>query len=234
MRFCGPGEQMSSQRNQVAIVTGGSRGIGRAIALALAMDGMSVVVNYLRSKEEAYVIIEQIGRAAIAVRADVSDERQVKSLVKKAIESFGKIDVLVNNAGAVLRPGDWKSMGRSRWERTFDVNLYGTFNCIRQCAAILLKKKTGKIINITSAYGIVAAAPVIAYTAAKAGVINLTRSFAKELAPFVKRGCSWEYQYSRDQGGGRRIHRIRNRSNTLEEDRYTRRCGKPCIVFGFS
>jgi 3-oxoacyl-[acyl-carrier protein] reductase len=173
--------------SKVAVVTGASRGIGRAIALALANSGMRVVLNYLTSTEETENLAQRINEfsQAKAIRADVADARQVQALVDETLMSFGRVDVLINNAGSIPRPGDWQGITDRTWQRTLDVNLSGVFNCIRYFAPIFLGQKSGNIINISSIYGMLGAAPVIAYTAAKAGVINLTRSFAKELAPFV-------------------------------------------------
>lgn len=173
---------------KVAIVTGASKGIGQATAIALARSGMRVVVNYLTSSDEAETLVSHINEfsQAIAVRCDVAEPRQVQTLIDETLRHFGQIDVLVNNAGVIQSPADWHEITDKVWQRTIDVNLTGTFNCIRLVAPVLLRQKSGAIINISSIYGMIGAAPVIAYTVAKAGIINLTRSFAKELAPFVR------------------------------------------------
>jgi 3-oxoacyl-[acyl-carrier protein] reductase len=172
---------------KVAVITGAGRGIGKATAIALAKEGFSLVIDYLSSEEEAQHLVKDINQFshAISVRADVSDLEQVKRLLDETLNTYGRVDVLVNNAGAIVRPGDWRSMTDDTWHRTLDINLLGVFNCIKTFAPVFLERKKGKIINMTSTYGILGAAPVIAYTAAKAGVINLTRAFAKELAPFI-------------------------------------------------
>jgi 3-oxoacyl-[acyl-carrier protein] reductase len=172
---------------KVAVITGASQGIGRAEALALAKDGMYIVINYLHSAKEAEELvqdIEQFSRAK-AIRADVTDPVQVQNTVEETLNIFGHIDVLVNNAGAIPRPGDWQNITEEVWQQTLDINLRGTFNCIRYFSPIFQRQQSGKIINTTSTYGIIGATPVVAYTAAKAGVIDLTRGFAKELAPYV-------------------------------------------------
>src|SRR6266404_4802492 len=176
----------SNRTTKVAVITGASRGIGRAVAATLAKEGMYVVVNYFAAAEEAKQVVNDINRfsKAIAVRADVTDTRQVEALVNETIETFGQVDVLVNNAGVILRPGDWQNITDEVWQRTLDVNLKGSFNCIRYFAPFL-RESYGKIVNTTSTYGILGAAPVVAYTTAKAGIINLTRAFAKELAPAI-------------------------------------------------
>lgn len=176
------------KKNGVVIVTGSSRGIGKAIALALAREGLRVVINYLQSEKEAGEVVQEIKKMdhdAFEVKADVAKMEDVELLVDEAIKQFGSIDYLVNNAGVILRPGDWKDITEETWRRTIDVDLKGVFNCIKVVAPYMLKQRQGKIVNLTSTYGIIGAAPVIAYTASKAGVINLTRSFAKELAPYI-------------------------------------------------
>ena len=173
---------------KVAVITGASRGIGRATAMVLGKEGASVAVNYLRSKEKAIEVVEEIkkhGGEAIPIRADVARLDEVKRLAEETVEKFGSIDILVNNAGVIVRPGDWKSINDESWQRTIDVNLKGILNCIKVAAPYMLKQRKGKIVNISSTYGILGATPVVAYAVAKAGVINLTRAFAKELAPYI-------------------------------------------------
>jgi len=173
---------------KVALVTGASRGIGRASALELAREGADVVVNYVNSATEAAQLvaeIEALGRRAVAVQADVADATAVTRLMTAAVDAFGGLDILVNNAGYLPRPGDWKNITEDVWRETIDVNLTGVFNCIRAAAPLIAARAGGRIINIASTYGIFGAANVIAYVAAKAGVINLTKSFAKELAPGI-------------------------------------------------
>lgn len=172
---------------KVALVTGASRGIGKAISSQLAQEGYNIVINFVSSENEALALESEIKKItdAIAIQSDVSVEHQVKYLIKQTVKTFGKIDVLINNAGKIFRPSDWKNIDKKNWTRTIDVNLMGTFNCIRNVAPLMISQKKGKIINITSTYGITGAAPVIAYTSAKAGIINLTLSFAKELAPYI-------------------------------------------------
>lgn len=176
------------KKEKVAIITGSSRGIGRAIALELAKDNINVIINYLNSEDKAKKVVDEIkdnGGNAAAIKADVSNFEEVKRLADKTKDIFGPIDILINNAGEIVRPGDWKIIDDNTWERTINVNLRGVFNCIKMIAPDMINQKSGKIINISSTYGIIGAAPVIAYTAAKAGVINLTLSFAKELAPYI-------------------------------------------------
>jgi len=171
----------------VAVITGASRGIGSAIAIALAESNMKIVVNYLKSEDEAANLVEKINGVseAVKVKADISNPDEVKYLLNESLQKFERIDILVNNAGAVVRPGDWQSITPDEWLKTIDINLSSVFYCTKAFSTVFMQQKSGKIINISSTYGITGAAPVIAYTAAKSGVINLTRSFAKELAPYI-------------------------------------------------
>jgi 3-oxoacyl-[acyl-carrier protein] reductase len=172
----------------VAIVTGGGRGIGRATAKVLATEGAKVVVNFNRSAKEAEEVVRDIqgkGGEAIALKADVSHPEECQRLVEESVHHFGSVDVLINNAGSLIRPGDWKGITDDVWQTTMDINLKSAFNMIRLVGHHMLEQKRGRIVNISSTYGIFGAANVIAYVAAKAGVIALTKSFAKELAPYV-------------------------------------------------
>ena len=173
-------------KDRVAIVTGSSRGIGGATAIELAKEGCKVVVNYKTSKQNAELVHEQIGKDnSILVQADVTKEEDVKRLVNETMRKYGKIDILVNNAGEILRPGDWKSDVET-WKKTIDVNLTSAWLMIREAAPIMKKSRKGSIVNIVSVYGFLGAAPVLAYTSAKGGLITMTKSFAKELAPEIR------------------------------------------------
>lgn len=172
-------------QNKVAIVTGSSRGIGWATAILFAKEGAMVVVNYLRDAKSAKRVAKEIGKSALLVQADVTNEADVKRLVKESIKRFGRVDILVNNAGEIFRPGDWNA-DRATWQKTIDANLTSVWLMIREVAPIMQKQKSGAIVNLTSVYGIVGAAPVLAYTSAKGGLITLTKSFAKELAPYIR------------------------------------------------
>ncbi len=169
---------------RIALVTGASRGIGRAIALELAKDGANLVVNYrLRSEEAENVVkeIEAMGRKAIAIRADVSNEQEVKSMVDRAIETFGRIDILVNNA-AIHRGGRIQKLSTEDWDIVINSILRGTFNCCRFIIPYMLEKEWGRIINISSDVGLHGYPGDTAYGAAKAGLIGFTKSLAKEVA----------------------------------------------------
>ena len=169
---------------QTALVTGGGRGIGRAIALALAESGLEVVVNYSSSAAAAQEVVELItasGGKAYALQANVSKEDDVDGLIKTVLERSGRLDVLVNNAG-ITRDGLLMRMKTSDWQAVIDLNLTGVFLCSRAVARPMLKQKSGRIINITSVVGLMGNAGQANYAAAKAGVVGLTRSTAKELA----------------------------------------------------
>lgn len=171
-------------QGKVAIVTGASRGIGRATALALAAEGAKVVVNYASSRESADRVvaeIEALGSQAIALPADVSQAGQVDELINAVMEKWGQVDVLVNNAGITrdtlllrMKPEDWQSV--------IDLNLTGVFLCTRAVSKIMLKQRSGRIINITSVAGQMGNPGQANYSAAKAGVIGFTKTVAKELA----------------------------------------------------
>jgi 3-oxoacyl-[acyl-carrier protein] reductase len=170
--------------DKVALVTGSSRGIGRAIALALAAEGAKVVVNYAQSAtaaEEVVALIQQQGGTALALQADVADVTQVDQLFKRLIEQWGRLDILVNNAG-ITRDGLVLRMKDADWESVLDLNLSGVFWCCRQATKIMLKQRSGRIVNISSTSGVMGNAGQVNYSAAKAGVIGLTKALARELA----------------------------------------------------
>lgn len=170
---------------KVAIVTGASRGIGRAVAKLLAAEGAQVVVNYARSSEAAKAVVSEItqsGGSAIALQADVSQADQVDSLVKATMDKFGRIDVLVNNAG-ITRDTLLLRMKPEDWQAVIDLNLTGVFLCTRAVSKIMLKQRAGRIVNIASVAGLMGNPGQANYSAAKAGVIGFTKTVAKELAP---------------------------------------------------
>ena len=169
---------------QTAIVTGASRGIGRCVALALAEAGAEVVVNYARSAEAAEAVVAEIlaaGGQAYALKADVAEEDAVEAMVKNVLERSGRIDVLINNAG-ITRDGLLMRMKTDDWQAVINLNLTGVFLCTRAVTRTMLKQKSGRIINITSVVGLMGNAGQANYAAAKAGVVGLTRSAAKEMA----------------------------------------------------
>ncbi|MGU8888201.1 3-oxoacyl-[acyl-carrier-protein] reductase [Clostridium perfringens] len=170
-------------KDKVAIVTGGTRGIGRAIALKLADQGANIVINYRNSDKEAEelkAILEEKGVKVLTVKCDISNFEDSKNLMDKCKEVFGKIDILVNNAG-ITKDTLIMRMKEEDFDNVIDVNLKGTFNCAKHASAIMLKQRFGKIINMTSVVGIAGNAGQVNYAASKAGVIGLTKSLAKEL-----------------------------------------------------
>ena len=171
-------------KDKVAIVTGASRGIGKAVALALAAEGAKVVINYARSSDAADALVNQImaeGSEAIALQADVSQAEQVDALVSTTLEKWGQIDVLVNNAG-ITRDTLLLRMKPEDWQAVIDLNLTGVFLCTRAVSKTMLKKRTGRIINIASVAGQMGNPGQANYSAAKAGVIGFTKTVAKEMA----------------------------------------------------
>jgi 3-oxoacyl-[acyl-carrier protein] reductase len=171
--------------NKVALVTGGSRGLGRAIALALAHQGADVGVNYRGNAEAAAEVVTEIrsiGRAAIAIQGDTSAGREsCEAIVKAAIDEFGKVDILVNNAG-ITRDNLLMRMDAEEWESVIGTNLSGPFWMTRAIARPMLKAKSGRIINMSSVAGRMGNVGQANYASAKAGLIGLTKSVARELA----------------------------------------------------
>ncbi|MFL0754410.1 MAG: 3-oxoacyl-[acyl-carrier-protein] reductase [Prochlorococcus sp.] len=169
---------------QTALVTGASRGIGRSVALALAEAGAEVVVNYSSSPnaaEEVVTAIKTAGGKAYAVKANVGEETAIDELIKTVLERSGRLDILVNNAG-ITRDGLLMRMKTEDWQAVINLNLTGVFLCTRAVARTMLKQRSGRIINITSVVGLMGNAGQANYAAAKAGVVGLTRSTAKEFA----------------------------------------------------
>lgn len=169
--------------NRVALVTGASRGIGRAVALQLAELGADVAVNYRANEEAAREVVErirQMGRKAIAVQADVRDEQAVQNMVKRTIDELGDLHILVNNAG-LTRDNVMMRMKEEDWDIVLDTNLKGAFFCIKAAQRQMIRNRYGRIVNITSIAGISGNAGQANYASAKAGLIGLTKSVAKEL-----------------------------------------------------
>lgn len=169
--------------NKVALVTGASRGIGREIALTLAGYGAAVIVNYNGSKERAEEVVAAItengGRAA-AVRANVASAEDVAKLFEESMAAFGRIDILVNNAG-ITKDNLILKMSEEEFDAVLDTNLKGAFLCMKHASKLMLKQKAGRIINISSISGIIGNAGQANYCAAKAGLIGMTKSLAREL-----------------------------------------------------
>lgn len=175
---------MKALQDQVAVVTGASRGIGRAVALALAAEGAKVAVNYASSSGAADAVVADISAAggeALAVQADVAQAEQVETLFKTVLDNWGRVDVLVNNAG-ITRDTLLMRMKNEEWQAVIDLNLTGVFLCTRAVSKTMLKQRSGRIINITSVAGQMGNPGQANYSAAKAGVIGLTKTVARELA----------------------------------------------------
>lgn len=177
-------ENLQYLKEKVAIVTGASRGIGKAAALALANQGAKVVVNYARSSDAAEATVQEIvqtGGEAIAIQADVSQSAEVDNLIKATLDKFGRIDVLVNNAG-ITKDTLLLRMKPEQWQAVIDLNLTGVFLCTKAVSKTMLKQRSGRIINIASVAGQMGNPGQANYSAAKAGVIGFTKTVAKELA----------------------------------------------------
>ena len=173
-----------SLNERVALVTGGSRGIGRAICLRLAELGATVVVNYVSrpdAADETVAIIEKAGGKALTCRFNVADGKEVQAGVKEILANLGQIDILVNNAG-ITRDGLIAMMKEESWDQVLDTNLKGAYHCIKAVSRSMMKKRWGRIITITSVIGFAGNAGQANYAAAKAGLAGLTRSVARELA----------------------------------------------------
>lgn len=169
---------------KVAVITGAGRGIGRAIALQFAEYGAKLVLNYrssLAQVEELLSLIKMRGGEAIAVQADVSREEDAKRLISEAVSSFGRLDVLVNNAG-ITKDNLLMRMSEEEFSSVVDTNLKGTFFCTKHAATVMLKQRSGKIVNIASVSGITGNIGQANYSASKAGVIGMTKAVARELA----------------------------------------------------
>ncbi len=177
---------------EVAIVTGSSRGIGRAIAIEFAREGANVVVDYRVSDADGGKVvadIEKIGSSALAVKADVSDAKQVENLVQTAIKKFGKIDILVNNAGYISKKvwhAKLSDVTEELWNSVMNVDLKGTFLCSKAVSSIMMKQKRGKILNVSSTPALTGDVYGFAYSVAKAGILGMTKSLARILAPHVQ------------------------------------------------
>ena len=170
--------------NQTAVVTGGSRGIGRAVCLELAREGANVVVCYAGRAEAAQKTAADcraMGVKALAIQADVAEEAAVQSLFAQTLEAFGRVDVLVNSAG-ITRDGLMMRMSQADFDAVVDTNLKGTFLCMKAAARPMVKQRYGRIVNLSSVVGLHGNAGQVNYAASKAGVIGMTKSLAQELA----------------------------------------------------
>jgi 3-oxoacyl-(acyl-carrier-protein) reductase len=174
---------------KIAVVTGASRGIGKAIALKLAADGAFVIVNYNGSKECAEAVVSEIkalGAEAVAYGCNVSDYAAAEAMFADIVDTYGGVDILINNAG-ITKDGLIMKMSEADYDLVVDINLKGVFNCIKHVSRQMIKKRAGRIINMTSVVGIAGNAGQANYAASKAGIIGLTKSVAKE---FGSRGIT--------------------------------------------
>lgn len=176
--------QMDVNDRKVALITGGSRGIGRAIAIEFGKAGFDIIVNYVSNAQAAAEVvseIESLGSTAVAIQGDIGNYEQIHSLVEESLRIYGQIDVLVNNAG-VWRGGRINKIGRADWDYVIDTNIKGMFNCTQAVVPQMIKQKGGSIINITSIIGLTGFPGDTAYGASKAAIIGFTKSLSKELA----------------------------------------------------
>lgn len=172
--------------SKTILITGASRGIGRACALRFARSGWNVAVNYLNSKEKAFELIEEIkenGSKGLAIRADVSSQKQVEKLFDRVSETFGEIDAVINNAG-IAQKKLFIDITQEDWKNMLNINLSGTFYCCQQAIKHMMWARRGCVINISSIWGITGGACEAHYSAAKAGIIGLTKALAKETGQF--------------------------------------------------
>jgi 3-oxoacyl-[acyl-carrier protein] reductase len=177
---------MGRLEGKAAVVTGGGRGIGRAICLAFAKEGADVVLNYASKDQPAQEVvgmIQKMGRKAFAVKGNVAIKADVDRIIQTTIDNLGKIDILVNNAG-VSKPNMLYKMTEEQWDEVVDIHLRGPFLCIQAASKYMMEKKRGKIINITSSAGLWGTKGQINYSAAKGGIVALTKSAARELASY--------------------------------------------------
>ena len=173
-------------KDKIALVTGSSRGVGRAVALGFAKQGANVIVNYTSNENaanEVVAAIQSAGGKAISVKADVAQKPEAQNLVNSAIDAFGRLDILVNNAG-FTRPAMMIKMTEDQWDQVVDIHLKGAFLCAQAAGLHMKEQKSGKIINVTSVAGIVGTVGQINYSAAKGGIISMTKSIARELARY--------------------------------------------------
>lgn len=170
---------------KTVLITGASRGIGRATAVIFAKEGCNIAINYNNSEKEAAELAEDLkknGVQAIAIKADVSDMHQVKNMTTEIETKFGQIDVLVNNAG-IAQQKLFTDLTEEDWNRMFSVDVTGVFNCCRCVLPSMIRRHSGKIVNISSMWGVCGASCEVSYSAAKAAVIGLTKALAKEVGP---------------------------------------------------
>ncbi len=169
-----------------AVVTGGGRGVGRAISLAFAREGANVVVNYAgneKAAKEVVGMIEAMGRKAVAVQGDVSKWEDAQKIVDACVQNFGSVHIVINNAG-ISKPAMLHKLSDELWDEVVDIQMKGPWHCIKAASKYFMEQKYGRIVNVTSVAGIVGTTGQIHYAAAKGGVVTLTKSAARELARY--------------------------------------------------
>ena len=170
-------------KGKSAIITGASRGIGKAIAIKFAKEGANIVINYRNNEEEALKVkeeLEQLGVKTLIVKADISDLKQAENLIKQAKKEFGQVDILINNAG-ITKDNLIIRMKESEFDQVIKINLKGAFNCLKAVTPIMLKQRSGKIVNMSSVVGVIGNPGQVNYCASKAGLIGMTKSLAREI-----------------------------------------------------
>lgn len=173
-------------KDKIVLVTGSSRGLGKVIALEFAKEGANIIINYNSNKEKAQTIseeIKQLGVKSITIKADVSNLEEVNEMIKQVIETFGRLDILVNSSG-IIKDAKILSMPKESWDDVIKVNLTGVYNCTKVAGQVMEKQNSGKIINISSIVAQTGSIGASNYAASKAGVIGFTKSIAKEYAKF--------------------------------------------------
>ena len=171
--------------SKTVLITGASRGIGRATALRFAREGYNIVINYLRSVDAAYHLLHELQDYpcnAILIQADITNRVQVRGMVSQSLTQFGAIDVLVNNSG-IAQQKLFTDITEDEWNNMFDVNVKGAFHCCQFVLPDMIHRKEGRIINVSSMWGITGASCEVHYSASKAAVIGLTKALAKEVGP---------------------------------------------------
>ena len=170
-------------KGKSAIITGASRGIGKAIAIKFAKEGANIVINYRNNEEEALKVkeeLEQLGVKTLIVKADISDLKQAENLIKQAKKEFGQVDILINNAG-ITKDNLIIRMKEFEFDQVIKINLKGAFNCLKAVTPIMLKQRSGKIVNMSSVVGVIGNPGQVNYCASKAGLIGMTKSLAREI-----------------------------------------------------